>query len=95
MCSPVYLTAIVTVGLVCLATTSITGTASPGVMPVGTTAFTWYNPAYPGVRPLKATCAVFPPIVTVTAFTVVDNGGVVGAGDPSFTAGVTAPSPVQ
>jgi hypothetical protein len=91
----IHLTAIVTAGLVCPATLSTTGTASPVVIPLGTIAFTWYNPAYPGVSPLNATCAVFPPIVTVTGFTVVDCGGVVGAGDPSFTAGATAPSPVQ
>src|ERR1019366_1539513 len=91
----VHLTAIVTGGLVCSATLSTTGTASPVVIPLGTTTFTWYSPAYPGVSPLNATWADFPPIVTVTWFTVVDNGCVVGAGDPSFTAGVTAPSPVQ
>src|ERR1035438_9845963 len=90
-----HLTAIVTAGLVCPATLRRTGTASPVVIPLGTTALIWYSPAYPGVRPLNATCAAFPPIVTVTGFTVVDEGGVVGAGDPSFTAGVTAPSPVQ
>src|ERR1019366_3129084 len=91
----VHLTAIVTGGLVCSATLSTTGTASPVVIPLGTIAFTWYSPAYPGVSPLNATCAVLPPMVTVTGFTVVDNGGITGAGDPSFTAGVTAPSPVQ
>ena len=90
-----YLTAIVTAGLVCPTTLTTTGTASPVAIPAGTTAFTWYNPAYPGVSPLNATCAAFPPIVTVTVFTVVDNGGVLGAGAPSFTAGDTAPSPVQ
>jgi hypothetical protein len=82
-------------GLVCPATLTTTGTASPVVIPDGTTAFTWYNPAYPGVSPLYATCAAFPPIVTVTGFTVVDNGGVPGAGNPSFTGGDTAPNPVQ
>jgi hypothetical protein len=90
-----HLTAIVTAGLVCPATLNTTGTASPVVIPDGTTAFTWYSPANPGVRPLKATCADLPPMVTVTGFTVVDSGGVTGAADPSFTAGDTAPSPVQ
>src|ERR1039458_9636647 len=90
-----HLTAIVTGGLVCPATLTTTGTESPVVIPGGTTALIWYRPAYPGVSPLNATCAGIPPIVTVTAFTVVDNGAVVGAGAPSFTAGVTAPNPVQ
>jgi hypothetical protein len=85
----------VTDWLSCPATLTTTGTSSPVMIPAGTTTFNWYNPAYPGVSPLNATCAVFPPIVTVTAFTVVDNGGVVGAGDPSFTPGVTAPNPMQ
>ena len=85
----------VTGGLVWPATLSTTGTVSPAVIPLGTTALIRYKPAYPGVRPLNATCAALPPIVTVTGFTVVDNGRVVGAGWPSFTAGVTTPSPVQ
>src|ERR1035437_6401625 len=63
---PCHLPAIVTGGLVCPATLSTTGTGSPVVIPAGTTAFIWYNPAYPGVSPLNATCADFPPIVTVT-----------------------------
>src|ERR1035441_1915410 len=90
-----HLTAIVTAGLACPATLTTTGTVSPVVIPPGTTALIWYSPAYPGVSPLNATWAALPPMVTVTAFTIVDRGGVVGAGDPSFTAGVTAPSPVQ
>src|SRR5271157_948267 len=90
-----HLTAIVTAGLVCPATLNTTGTASPVVIPLGTTAFTWYNPANPGVKPLNTTWAALPPIITVTGLTVVDSGGVAGAGAPSFTAGVTAPRPVQ
>jgi hypothetical protein len=86
-----HLTAIVTAGLVCPATLTTTGTVSPVVIPAGTTALIWYNPAYPGVRPAKASWAALPPIITVTAFTVV----VKGAGDPAATAGVTAPNPVQ
>ena len=51
----VHLTAIVTAGLVCPAALRTTGTASPDVIPLGTTALIWYNPAYPGVSPLNAT----------------------------------------
>src|ERR1035441_6562564 len=86
-----HLTAIVTGGLSCPATLKTTGTVSPVVTPLGTTAFTWYSPAYPGVNPLNSTSAAFPPIVTVTTFTVLAKG----AGDPAATAGVTAPNPVQ
>ena len=90
-----HLTAIVTGGLLCPATLSTTGTASPVAIPAGTATFTWYNPASPGVRPLNdGAGAATPPMVTVTGFTV-HASGENGAGDPSVTAGVTAPNPVQ
>ena|ERR1022692_461434 len=93
-----YFTAIVTgglIGLVCPATPITTGTASPAMIPDGTTALIWYRPTEPGVNPLNATVAGLPPIVTVTGLSVVDNGGTPGAGDPSLTLGVTAPKPEQ
>jgi hypothetical protein len=88
-------TAIVTGGLVCPVTAIATGTASPVAIPEGTTALTWYKPAYPGASPLNAACADWPPIVTVTGFTVLANGPAVGAGAPAATDGITAPGPVQ
>jgi hypothetical protein len=81
-------------GLVWPATLITTGTASPAAIPDGTTALIWYRPGSPGVSPLKSTVAGFPPIVTVTELSVLDNGAVGGA-VPSGTLGVTEPKPVQ
>src|SRR5260370_19911073 len=75
------------------ATERTTGTLSAGVMPSGTTTFTWYNPAAPGVNPANITVAGCPPIVTVTSATAVL--GSKGAGSPAFTVGCTAPKPTQ
>ena len=90
-----YCTAIVTGGLVCPAMLNTTGTALPDCTPEGTTALTWYRSGYPGASPAKFTCAATPPIVTVSGFSVYDNGPPTGAGVPDGTAGFTAPNPLQ
>jgi hypothetical protein len=49
-------------------------TADPGTTAAGTTAFTWYNPTIPGVKPAKLTTAGNPPMVTVGANVVLESG---------------------
>src|SRR5277367_4340440 len=85
--------AIVIRGLACPSIVSVTGTFAPVGVPDGTTAFTWYNPAKPGVKPEKFTCADWPPIANWGGATVFDNCWPGAA--PSPTPGFTAPRPVQ
>src|ERR1017187_171118 len=89
-----YLTATVTGALSNPATLITSGTASPGVMPLGTVTFTWYSAASPPTRPLKKTGAALPPMVTVTVF-VVTAGCEDGEALPATTGGFTGPSPAQ
>ena len=71
---------------------SATGTFVPVCVPKGTTAFTWYKPTNPGVRPAKLTAADWPPTVNCGVPTVLDN---CCGGAPSVALGFTSPRPVQ
>lgn len=53
--TPTYLMATFTGALSKPATLIVNGTASPGEMPFGTYAFTWYSPVSPPTKPLKKT----------------------------------------
>ena len=92
MCS-CHLTARFTDGLVCPPLVTVSGIATAGVTPAGTTKFTWYRPTNPGTSPAKLTGAFLPPIVAVTPLT--SASGDDGLIAPSATAGVVATSPVQ
>ena len=85
-----YLTAIVTPACDAIPPTlTVTGTAGPGPIPCGTTAFTCNNPA---ADPAYCTVAPMPPIVTVTG----NDGALVfdGVTLPVTPAGKVCPSPV-
>ena len=58
----------------------ISGTVPVGAF-AGTTTFTWYSPAFPGVIPLNITSAFKLPIIT-TGVIVVVASGLASAGSP-------------
>jgi hypothetical protein len=61
--------------------------------PAGTTKVTWYKPIVAGASPAKFMTAGSPPTVTVTVAFANAGEGELGAGAPSATTGVVAPSP--
>src|ERR1700730_3612467 len=82
----------VTGGLVWRATVISTSTRSPGGIPCGTVAITWYMPTDPVGSPANDTGVSTPPIVTVTALT---TALVSGVAEPAGTGGETWPRPAQ
>ncbi len=70
-----------------------TETASLGWMLVGTWAFTWNNPVYPGANPAKGTFALSPSTST-SMCAVAGTRALVGAGWPAFRLIPTGPKPV-